>query len=277
MLLRLLASIEITRPHNMLASALSVVVGYHVADGGDLTGVWVPAALAAVITGAGNIINDHYDVVIDRINKPRRPLPSGRLTVRHALTIYVLLTLATNVALFALVPRLVAVLMLGWQVALVGYAVWLKRVLIAGNLLVATVTSSAFLAGALIAGRPTGAMIPVMIAFVFVLSRELVKGAEDVTGDAPAGVHTVASRFGVARAAWIAAIIMTLLAVLIPVPAFIGYFGPGYLWTMMLSVVPGLLAGAWMIVHRPDTRTFCRVSWILKFGMFFGIFAIALG
>ena len=32
------------------------------------------------ITGAGNAINDYFDLEIDRVNRPRRPIPSGRMS-----------------------------------------------------------------------------------------------------------------------------------------------------------------------------------------------------
>ena len=40
--------------------------------------------MAAVLNAASNAINQIYDLEIDRINKPQRPLPSGRLTMREA-------------------------------------------------------------------------------------------------------------------------------------------------------------------------------------------------
>jgi hypothetical protein len=46
---------------------------------------------------------------------------------------------------------------------------------------------------------------------------------------------------------------------------------------MELSVVPGLLVAAFLISKYPSRHTFGRVSWILKFGMFFGVLAIGLG
>ena len=70
---------------------------------------------------------------------------------------------------------------------------------------------------------------------------------------------------------------MVGFTLLLPLPTLAGIYGMGYLLTMGLFVVPGLLAGAWMVVRSPGKRTFSRVSWMLKLGMFFGIIAIALG
>lgn len=274
---RLLATLEIARPHNMLAAGLCVAAGYRVAGGGDAVAALAAMAVAALATGAGNVINDYFDVDIDRVNKPRRPLPSGRLSPRVALALYVVFSVAVLVAAFALLPRAVAALVLVWQVTLFAYAWAMKRVFIVGNLLVAAITSSAFVAGGLLAGRPGEAVVPFLIAFFFVLSRELVKGAEDIRGDAGAGVATLAVRLGVERTVFVAAAMMLTLAVAIPLPSLVGYYGWQYFWTMALLVVPGLLAGSYMILARGERRVFNRVSWILKAGMFFGILAIAMG
>src|SRR5215203_2472049 len=40
--------------------------------------------MAAVLNAASNALNQIYDLDIDRINKPQRPLPSRRLPVRTA-------------------------------------------------------------------------------------------------------------------------------------------------------------------------------------------------
>jgi len=277
MLTRLVAAVEITRPHNMAAAALSVVVGYSVAGGRDAHDALFAAAVTALVTGAGNVINDYYDVSIDRVNKPRRPLPSERLGRRGALVYYAMLTAAACAAAAWLLPARLAWLVVLWQAALFVYAARAKRVFLAGNLLVAAIASSAFLAGAILAGDPAAAKVPMGIAFVFVLSREVVKGGEDLAGDAAAGVGTLAVRLGPRRAATVAAALMLGLAAALPAPAIAGYYGATYFWLMEALVVPMLVVAAVVVVRRPERAAFARVSWMLKAGMFVGILAIAAG
>lgn len=276
MVSRVLVSFEITRPHNMLAAGLCVAAGYRVAGGYDASTALSGAVVAALVTGAGNIINDFYDLDIDRVNKPRRPLPSQRLTARWALLLYALLSVVALGAAVAVLPIPVAALVLVWQVALFAYAARLKRVFVLGNVVVAAITSSAFVAGAMLAHNPGAAAIPFAIAFVFVLSREMVKGAEDVEGDLANGVETLAVVLGMERTVVVAAVMMLTLAILIPAPSLARHYGFGYLWAMVALVVPTLVGGAYLILEHRDRRTFNRVSWMLKVGMFFGILAIAL-
>ena len=37
-----------------------------------------------LVAAGGNVVNDIYDIEVDKINRPHRALPSGRMTVRQA-------------------------------------------------------------------------------------------------------------------------------------------------------------------------------------------------
>lgn len=275
--MRARAFLLILRPHNMLASALAVVAGAYVARHGPVEGLVLVAILTAVVTGAGNILNDYFDLQVDRINKPRRPLPSGRISPRDAIIWYGLLTVAVTAIAVLWVPRRVALLIIVWEIALAFYALWCKRWLLAGNLLVAAISSSAFLAGALLAGNPRAALIPAAIAFFFVMCREIVKGAEDLEGDRRGGVRTIAVAAGAPSAGTIAAVLMLVLAVLIPLPSLVAHYGMGYLVVMELLVAPVLLFGALSVAGSERRLDYTRTSRALKLGMFAGIVAIVLG
>ena len=84
----LVATVEILRPHNMLAAAACVISGYVLAGGTATGDIAAPALFTALVTGLGNLINDFYDRDIDRINNPSRPLPSGRLSPRYVRVVF---------------------------------------------------------------------------------------------------------------------------------------------------------------------------------------------
>lgn len=261
----------------MLAAALGVAAGFHVAGGGALQPLVPAALLAALATGAGNVINDYFDFAIDRVNKPRRPLPSGRLSPRAALAWYAALAVITTAVALVGVSGAVLVVVLAWEVLLFLYAAFLKRTWVAGNVTVAVVAASAFLAGGLAAGRPETSAVPMAVAFAFVMCRELIKGGEDLEGDSAAGVRTLAAIAGRERTACISACAMLAVAALIPLPSVAGLFGGRYLAVMVCLVTPVLMTGALAVVRRPERPVFGRVSRGLKLAMFAGIVAIALG
>ena len=87
---RLPAYLELSRPINGVIAFVSVILGAMFAAGGRLSflddsGVFIVALSALLLLSAGNAINDYCDGEIDRINKPQRPIPSGRIRRSRAL------------------------------------------------------------------------------------------------------------------------------------------------------------------------------------------------
>ena len=99
-------------PFTLVAPALGFISGALTAVGAAprepwspalLTAPFVGAAMAALLNAGNNALNQIYDLDIDRVNKPKRPLPSGRLTTRQtwvftAITYALALVLAWLVA-----------------------------------------------------------------------------------------------------------------------------------------------------------------------------------
>ena len=89
---------EFARPFTLLMPAIGMLAGGIVAWGAAPRGAssWtvsgtrillnlaVGAFMAAVMNAGSNGLNQIYDLEIDRINKPERPLPSGRMGLREA-------------------------------------------------------------------------------------------------------------------------------------------------------------------------------------------------
>jgi geranylgeranylglycerol-phosphate geranylgeranyltransferase len=276
MLTRFWPSIEITRPHNMAAAMACILAGYRLGGGTGLSAVLVPMIITGLVAGCGNMINDYFDADIDRINKPRRPIPSGRLSPAYTLRLYGASTVIVTAAAIAALPPRIVVFVLAWEALLFLYGRFVKRTMLAGNVLVAAVASSAFVAGALLAGDPGRAAFPVLFAFVFILGRELVKEAEDLEGDRAAGAPTIAVVFGVDRTLRAASVLLFLCTFVAPIPCLTGAFGRGYGVVMELAVVPGLLAAGVLILGHPRRTLLTAVSWILKGEMFLGILAMGL-
>ena len=50
------------------------------------------------ISGAAMISNDYFDLAVDRVNQPQRPLPSGRISVPEVMFLIALFSVAGFVA-----------------------------------------------------------------------------------------------------------------------------------------------------------------------------------
>ena len=87
------AFLDLARPFTLVAPALGFLSGAATAIGAYPPEPWnagllVPpltgSVMAAVLNAGNNALNQIYDLEIDRVNKPRRPLPSERLTIHQA-------------------------------------------------------------------------------------------------------------------------------------------------------------------------------------------------
>ena len=84
--------IELSRPLNGLLAFVSVWIGAYMSGGSiSIQATFLVATAAVLALSAGNSLNDYCDVEIDRINKPERPIPSGRISRRQALLFSILL------------------------------------------------------------------------------------------------------------------------------------------------------------------------------------------
>ena len=90
---RLRALVDFTRPFTLIAPALGVASAAATAIGAHPREPWswsllaapaIGTVMAAVLNAASNGLNQIYDLDIDRLNKPKRPLPSGRLSMGEA-------------------------------------------------------------------------------------------------------------------------------------------------------------------------------------------------
>lgn len=255
----------------MAAAVLSAVAGFTLAGGGPWP--WMLLSAVAICTAAGNTINDRYDIDIDRINKPGRPLPSGVVSVSGAVMLYFALLVTLGFMIVRL-PAPQALWLIAWVLLLHCYSVCLKRIYLAGNLLVSAVSASGFLLGAHAGGAISAGVVPAGFTFVFVLGRELVKDCEDEPGDRLSGARTVPVVSGKRAALNAAVAIFTILAFGFPLPGLLGFYRLSYTVIMFAAVVPLIVASAILTARG---SALALVSLLLKAGMFFGVAAFYFG
>jgi 4-hydroxybenzoate polyprenyltransferase len=78
------AYLELLRPANVVTAIADVLAGYAVAGGGQPGMVpWLVAATIGLYAG-GVVLNDFFDRSVDAVERPERPIPSGRVSARGA-------------------------------------------------------------------------------------------------------------------------------------------------------------------------------------------------
>lgn len=270
---------ELTRPLNTLITGLTVVVGGLIAGKGMQfePAPLIGAAIAAALIAAGaNAMNDAYDAVIDMINRPERPIPSGEVSRILASFWGFSLTLAGVIAgrimslTLGLVPLLVAILL--WF-----YNSRLKRRPLTGNVVVAICGGLAFIYGGMAVGHIREALIPAGFAFLLHLGREIVKDVEDLPGDLAVGARTLPIATGRKSALSIASGVLILLAVTTFIPYIAGIYSHVYMIMVGSLTAAPLLVIAFFLLRNPEIKQLGRISLALKIIMLTGLAALYAG
>ena len=265
----------ITRPVNSLVAGLAALLGYIVA-----TGTLAPISLLLVpiivfITAAGNVFNDLCDLAIDRINRPDRPLPSGTVTTGAAGVLAGFLFAAGLVlAIPAGLPCVIIAVVN--SLLLLFYARVLKRTALWGNVAVSYLTASIYPFGGALAGLAgLERTLPLAgITFLAMLSREILKDAEDVAGDRAAGARTVPIVLGVKKAG-VAAYACALGAIAFSLLPVVPWWGPPYLLGIGAADVVILFGAARALrCTTPECVRVSRSTSILKTGMYLALAVI---
>ncbi len=275
------AAFSLLRPANCAMIGFAVLVGIFVSKPpavhplqavlGFMTGFFVCAYSMSV--------NDIYDVEVDRVNEPRRPIPSGGVTVRGAVRIsIVVLVVGIASAVLTLIPAAVAV------AAAYAFLSWLynaraKQTGLPGNLIVASSLAIPFVYGGVVSGGDFTGSLLLMMAMTALFSgvgREVVKAMADVEGDAKRGVNSVARTKGQGAAAAVGAVFFLLAVFSSWVPLLLRIANPFYtLGVVVPDAIFVYLAVA--IVRRHDPASARRVKGVALAGMGVGLLVFVGG
>lgn len=254
-------ALRFTRPATLAAPVAGVVGGAVAARGGwppDPLVVALAVASALLLTGASNGLNQIADVETDRINRPERPLPSGRMSLREAWALTAAL-LAGALALGAAcgLGYLACVLLTVPVTAAYSFApLRTKRLPYVANATIATPRGLLLvLAGWAVGGglaRPE-AWILGALAWIYVFGAATTKDFADAEGDRATGCVTLPILLGPKRAARFVAPFLVAPYLSFPALAAAGAL-PGGAWPWALLGLPlaaiGGVAGA-LLVRDP--------------------------
>lgn len=272
--------VVLTRFHNCLLAAASVVIGSFLADPSVTRASLLGASSVLFICAGGYVLNDIYDIGTDGINKPWRPLPSGRVRRRSAVGLTVSCW-GAGLGLSVFAGPVAVDFAFGYMLLLWLYSFRLKSAGVAGPILVSAISSSGFVLGAALGGNATAGLLPFVIGFVFHFAREVVKGAVDVKGDGGAGIRTLPVRMGKRGSDVLCVASIAAVMALSIIPFAAGIYGLLYL-VPVLAIQPLLALCIYLIVapgrEEPSAaRSYGRVAGILKAVMPVGLLAFLLG
>ena len=201
----------------------------------------------AFITSAGFSLNDYFDRESDVVIKPKRPIPSGALSLKQVVAISVLL-FVVGLSLAALINQLSLIILLIDSILLVVYSAFIKRKSgFAANILVGILTGTAFLYGeAVTLGlgiiSPTSLTLASLSLYPIAcgtIGGNILRDILSLEGDSKVGYPTLPQKIGNTSAVKIAAVFFIATGVLAPLPYLLSQFTVYYLplimvWSILL-------------------------------------------
>ncbi len=270
---------ELMRYRNCAMAGLAAVIGGGIAysaSPGEMSGIilLIPVFITVfLITGAGNAINDYFDAGIDAVNRPDRPIPSGRLKKEYAYKFSMILFAGGVLTAYFIgtVPFLIALFN---SLLLYLYAFSLKRKVFVGNLSVSYLTGSTFLFGGAAYGLKgiEATSVLFFLSMLATLAREIVKAIEDMGGDMLDGAVTLPIRIGERPSAYIASAVGLIAVLLSPLPYISGLFKYPYLLVVGIADIVFLYAVFLILKNNPSAS-----SKYFKAAMFFALVAFIAG
>jgi len=288
---RLRTLADFARPFTLIAPALGFASAAATAIGAHPREPWswgllvppiIGAIMAAVLNIASNGLNQIYDFDIDRINKPKRPLPSGRLSIREAWGITIVgfavaFVLAWNVAPGGRHECF-------WMVAAAAVITTLysvppfrtKRLGIWANVTIAVPRGVLLKVAGWSSVKTAMGFEPWFLGAIFglfLLGATTTKDFADMDGDRTGGCRTLPIQFGVKKAAWMISPSFVLPFLMIPIGAWAGIL-TGNFWLLQalgaFMTAYGLYV-CYLMLRRPDDLAIeeNHVSWAHMYRMMF--------
>lgn len=269
--------IIITRPVNFAISFLSLIVAGLICNNNQLNLNIIFAAVSAAFVGsAGNIINDFFDIKIDKINRPNRILPSNKLSLNEAQTEFVVLNIAAVILSFFI--NNYALLIVIFSITVIfSYSAYFKKIPLLGNIVVSFFTGLAFIYGGAAVENISAAVIPAVFAFTTNLIRELIKDIEDIKGDAANNVFTYPSKHGINKTKYLILSLTIMLMILTTIPYILEIYEIEFFLIAMSFINPLFLLMLKRLFENDELSNMKSSSRIVKVNMIIGLIAIYVG
>ena len=245
------------RGHISAATTLPMIVG---------------AISAASLNAASNIINQIFDLEIDRINKGARPLPSGRISLGAAWGwSFVFYVISFGLSIFVAWEFFFIVLFTAFVTyAYSGPPFRTKRWGLLANFTIALPRGCLLMVAGWTSVQPKTmfTLEPWFVGLIFglfVLGAATTKDYADMEGDARYGCRTLPIIFGVRASAWIISPFFVIPFLLMPLGALLGVLNGSKSFLSVLGVILALWGAyvAYLILRRPEELTLeaNHVSW----------------
>ena len=273
--------IKIIRPTNCIITAFSVAIGIQLVTETlffQVEDAFFALFSAFLVAAFGNVVNDIFDINIDKVNRPHRPLPSGKISVNSA-KIYSMILLFMGLFFAVKVGRVHFSSALFISFLLFLYSKKYKKSPFIGNLIVAFISGYSFIYGSLVVTAKLDLLkVPIIIAIfasLFHLSREILKDIDDIKGDLIEKARTSPILLGENFAENSALVILLILIGLTYIPYDLRILSVYYLVSVIFLVDLPILGLIIFIKRKSIPLT--KATNLMKLIMITGILSVLIG
>ncbi len=202
--------LAMTRPVNSFMSGVGAAMALALYEGYRPGSPWpllLAFATGYLSTASSMLVNDYVDAYVDSLNKPWKPIPSGRarpVTVRNLGFALAALSVLLNAAASPLLHVGLGAFAVVLAYTLLGSAYSYSRRFWWSHFLVSASTTGPVVYGFTLAGAPGEralfTLVFSIVVFTVTTGREIVKSLQDMEGDRRAGYRTIPIVFGVEAA-----------------------------------------------------------------------------
>lgn len=256
--------------------------------------IWLVIISSVLIAAAGYIINDYFDLNIDRINKPDKLVVET--VIKRRWTIIWHLVLSTMGILIGFYVdwftgvRFLGLANLACVILLFVYSISLKKKLLSGNILISLLTAWTVMVITWCELNHLSKVDPgfdaeriiklsfVYAGFAFIISliREVVKDMEDVEGDRRYGCRTMPIVWGMNVSKTFAAVwLVVLIGAVAIIQAYV--LRKGWWLSASYAILFVILPLGWILkqlFRSQNAADFHRLSSVIKLVMLTGILSI---
>ena len=225
-------------PYWMMTGGLSLITAFAITkELISFDAIFLIFFSMACITSAGFAINDYFDRESDAVIKPKRPIPSGALSLKQVIVVSGFL-FTVGLALAFLINWLSFLILLVDCILLVIYSAFIKRKSgFAANVLVGLLVGTAFIYGeATINVVQTVSLASLSLYPICfgTIGGNILRDILSFEGDSKIGYPTLPQNIGNKASIDIAAYFFIATAILAPLPFLLGFFSIYYLALIVL-------------------------------------------
>ncbi len=226
------ALLQLIRPELPISAGICVVVGQTIALGRipEIDDLLLGFGLGLFLSSSAMIFNDLFDLEVDRINTPHKPIPSGKVTTTEAIVFGGITALIALLIAGLIAPMVLLLSLVLWILGFL-YNWKLKASGLMGNLIVATNVAMTFILGGISVGESINPLVWIFgaIAFIFDLAEEIAGDAMDMEGDKKRGSRSLAIMHGKQVALRISGILFVVMILLSLLPIVLGETSLAYI------------------------------------------------